>query len=133
MAFNLAPTASTTAMLAMGDALAMAILDARGFSKEKFAKHHPAGSIGRALLLLPHHVVLARPDVRRGLVAFLRRADGRHAACSLWRDQAAVDALARSTSYIDTATGLAATGAPGPDSGAPIACELAFGSKPTLR
>jgi arabinose-5-phosphate isomerase len=49
--FNLAPTASTTAMLAMGDALAMALLDARGFSKEKFAKHHPAGSIGRALLL----------------------------------------------------------------------------------
>lgn len=49
--FNLAPTASTTAMLAMGDALAMAVLDARGFSKEKFAKHHPAGAIGRALLL----------------------------------------------------------------------------------
>lgn len=49
--FNLAPTSSTTAMLALGDALAMAILDARGFSKEKFAKHHPSGSIGRALLL----------------------------------------------------------------------------------
>jgi arabinose-5-phosphate isomerase len=49
--FNLAPTSSTTAMLAMGDALAMALLDARGFSKEKFAKHHPAGAIGRALLL----------------------------------------------------------------------------------
>jgi arabinose-5-phosphate isomerase len=49
--FNLAPTASTTAMLAMGDAFAMALLDARGFSKEKFAKHHPAGAIGRALLL----------------------------------------------------------------------------------
>ena len=49
--FNLAPTSSTTAMLALGDALAMSLLDARGFSKEKFAKHHPAGSIGRALLL----------------------------------------------------------------------------------
>jgi arabinose-5-phosphate isomerase len=49
--FNLAPTSSTTAMLALGDALAMSILDARGFSREKFAKHHPAGSIGRALLL----------------------------------------------------------------------------------
>lgn len=49
--FNLAPTSSTTAMLALGDALAMALLEARGFSKEKFAKHHPAGSIGRALLL----------------------------------------------------------------------------------
>jgi arabinose-5-phosphate isomerase len=49
--FNLAPTASTTAMLALGDALAMTLLDARGFSKKQFAKHHPAGAIGRALLL----------------------------------------------------------------------------------
>ncbi len=49
--FNLAPTSSTTAMLVMGDALAMALLEARGFSREKFAKHHPAGAIGRALLL----------------------------------------------------------------------------------
>jgi arabinose-5-phosphate isomerase len=49
--FNLAPTASTTAMLALGDALAMALLEARGFSKEKFAMHHPAGAIGRSLLL----------------------------------------------------------------------------------
>src|SRR5437867_3777800 len=49
--FNLAPTASTTAMLVMGDALAMAVLQARGFKKHDFAKHHPAGAIGRALLL----------------------------------------------------------------------------------
>lgn len=49
--FNLAPTSSTTAMLALGDALAMALLEARGFSKKQFAKHHPAGAIGRALLL----------------------------------------------------------------------------------
>jgi arabinose-5-phosphate isomerase len=49
--FNLAPTSSTTAMLVLGDALAMAVLDARGFSKKEFAKHHPAGAIGRALLL----------------------------------------------------------------------------------
>lgn len=49
--FNLAPTASTTVMLAMGDALAMAILQARGFTQRDFAKHHPAGAIGRALLL----------------------------------------------------------------------------------
>lgn len=49
--FNLAPTASTTAMLALGDALAMAILQARGFTERDFAKHHPAGAIGRALLL----------------------------------------------------------------------------------
>jgi arabinose-5-phosphate isomerase len=48
--FNLAPTASTTATLAVGDALAMAVLKARGFRKEDFARYHPSGSIGRALL-----------------------------------------------------------------------------------
>src|SRR6185503_14920369 len=48
--FNLAPTASSTAMLVMGDAFAMALLQARGFTKHDFAKHHPAGAIGRALL-----------------------------------------------------------------------------------
>jgi arabinose-5-phosphate isomerase len=49
--FNLAPTASTTAMLVMGDALAMAVLTARGFRQNDFARYHPSGSIGRALLL----------------------------------------------------------------------------------
>ncbi len=49
--FNLAPTASTTATLVMGDALAMAILQARGFKEKDFARHHPDGSIGRTLLL----------------------------------------------------------------------------------
>jgi len=49
--FNLAPTASTTAMLALGDALAMAVLQARGFKKADFARYHPSGAIGRALLL----------------------------------------------------------------------------------
>src|ERR1041385_9216205 len=49
--FNLAPTASTTAMLVMGDALAMAVLEARGFKQSDFAKYHPAGAIGRALLV----------------------------------------------------------------------------------
>ena len=49
--FNLAPTASTTAMLVMGDALAMAILQARGFRKQDYAKRHPSGAIGRALLV----------------------------------------------------------------------------------
>jgi arabinose-5-phosphate isomerase len=48
--FNLAPTSSTTAMLVMGDALAMAVLQARGFHKRDFAKYHPSGAIGRALL-----------------------------------------------------------------------------------
>lgn len=47
---NLAPTASTTAQLAMGDALAVALLDARGFGAEDFARSHPGGSLGRKLL-----------------------------------------------------------------------------------
>ena len=48
---NLAPTASTTATLAMGDALAMALLQARGFSADDFALSHPGGSLGKRLLL----------------------------------------------------------------------------------
>ena len=48
---NLAPTASTTAALAMGDALAVALLEARGFTEEDFARSHPGGSLGRRLLL----------------------------------------------------------------------------------
>lgn len=47
---NLAPTASTTAALAMGDALAVAVLDARGFGTEDFARSHPGGALGRKLL-----------------------------------------------------------------------------------
>jgi arabinose-5-phosphate isomerase len=47
---NLAPTASTTAQLALGDALAVALLDARGFREEDFARSHPGGSLGRKLL-----------------------------------------------------------------------------------
>jgi len=49
--FNLAPTSSTTAMLVLGDALAMAVLQARGFQQKDFAKYHPSGAIGRAMLL----------------------------------------------------------------------------------
>ncbi|MEO6319383.1 MAG: KpsF/GutQ family sugar-phosphate isomerase [Polaromonas sp.] len=56
---NLAPTASTTAQLAMGDALAVALLDARGFREEDFARSHPGGALGRKLLT---HV----SDVMRG-------------------------------------------------------------------
>jgi arabinose-5-phosphate isomerase len=47
---NLAPTASTTAQLALGDALAVALLDARGFRSEDFARSHPGGTLGRKLL-----------------------------------------------------------------------------------
>ncbi|MEP4078069.1 KpsF/GutQ family sugar-phosphate isomerase [Haloferula sp.] len=47
---NLAPTSSSTAMLVMGDALAMVLLDARGFDEDQFARFHPGGALGRALL-----------------------------------------------------------------------------------
>ena len=60
--FNLAPTASTTAMLALGDALAMTLLEARGFRKEDFARRHPSGAIGRALLLKVRDIM--RTEVR---------------------------------------------------------------------
>ncbi len=48
---NLAPTASTTAALALGDALALSLLDARGFGSDDFAMHHPGGTLGRRLLV----------------------------------------------------------------------------------
>ena len=48
---NLAPTASTTAQMALGDALAVALLDARGFKEDDFARSHPGGSLGRKLLV----------------------------------------------------------------------------------
>ncbi|MDW8106752.1 MAG: KpsF/GutQ family sugar-phosphate isomerase [Armatimonadota bacterium] len=54
---NLAPTASTTAMLALGDALAMATMAARGFTPRDFALNHPAGALGRRLLLRAHDVM----------------------------------------------------------------------------
>lgn len=54
---NLAPTSSTTAMLVLGDALAMCLLEARGFEKEDFAKFHPGGQLGRTLLLRVSHIM----------------------------------------------------------------------------
>lgn len=82
---NLAPTASTTAMLAMGDALAVALLDARGFTEEDFARSHPGGSLGRRLLLhvadvmrtgdlLP--VVTPETKLRDGLLEMSRKGLG---------------------------------------------------------
>ena len=58
---NLAPTASTTAALALGDALAVALLDARGFGAEDFARSHPGGALGRKLLT--HVADVMRKDV----------------------------------------------------------------------
>ena len=66
---NLAPTASTTAALALGDALAVALLDARGFSADDFARTHPGGSLGRRLLVHVRDVMHtgdALPSVNAG-------------------------------------------------------------------
>jgi arabinose-5-phosphate isomerase len=57
---NLAPTSSTTVMLALGDALAMVLLEERGFTRDDFARFHPGGSLGRSLLLRVS-------DIMRGL------------------------------------------------------------------
>lgn len=64
---NLAPTSSTTAMLVLGDALAMVLLEARGFRKEDFARFHPGGSLGRSLLLKVDQIM--RKD---GQMAFIK-------------------------------------------------------------
>ena len=60
---NLAPTASTTATLALGDALAVALLDARGFREEDFARSHPGGALGRRLLTHVGDVMRTGDDI----------------------------------------------------------------------
>ena len=62
---NLAPTASTTAQLALGDALAVALLDARGFRAEDFARSHPGGALGRKLLTHVSDVMRSGDDTPR--------------------------------------------------------------------
>ena len=62
---NLAPTASTTAQMALGDALAVALLDARGFRAEDFARSHPGGALGRKLLTHVSDVMRSGVDVPR--------------------------------------------------------------------
>ncbi len=82
---NLAPTASTTAALAMGDAVAVVVLEARGFTEQDFAMSHPGGSLGRRLLLhvedvmrsgtsLP--VVLPDASLKEGLLEMSRKGLG---------------------------------------------------------
>lgn len=74
---NLAPTASTTAQLALGDALAVALLDARGFKEEDFARSHPGGSLGRKLLTHVHDLMrdgdaVPRVSADTGFTAMMR-------------------------------------------------------------
>jgi len=60
---NLAPTSSSTAMLVMGDALAMVLLQSRGFTEEDFARFHPGGSLGRALLTRVSDIMRSDQDL----------------------------------------------------------------------
>ena len=62
---NLAPTASTTAALALGDALAVAVMQAKGISRDQFARSHPGGALGRKLLTLVRDVMSAQSDAPR--------------------------------------------------------------------
>jgi arabinose-5-phosphate isomerase len=62
---NLAPTASTAAQMALGDALAVALLDARGFREEDFARSHPGGSLGRKLLMHVRDLMRGGDEVPR--------------------------------------------------------------------
>jgi arabinose-5-phosphate isomerase len=82
---QLAPTASTTATLAMGDALAIALLESRGFTAEDFARSHPSGTLGKRLLLRVSDVmhtgdeipmVGARASLSEGLVEMTRKSLG---------------------------------------------------------
>ncbi|MEI8078214.1 MAG: KpsF/GutQ family sugar-phosphate isomerase, partial [bacterium] len=83
--FNLAPTSTTTALLVLGDALAITLLQARGFGKHDYARLHPAGAIGRGLTLrvtdlmrtgLRFPTVTANTPIRDALVAMTRARSG---------------------------------------------------------
>ncbi len=79
---NLAPTASTTTQMALGDALAVALLDARGFREEDFARSHPGGALGRKLLMHVRDLMRQGDEVPRvgpdaGLNEVLRQMTGK--------------------------------------------------------
>ena len=79
---NLAPTASTTTQMALGDALAVALLDARGFREEDFARSHPGGALGRKLLLHVRELMrsgdaLPRVGPEASFTAMLREMTGK--------------------------------------------------------
>jgi len=89
---NLAPTSSSTVMLALGDALAMVLLEDRGFSREDFARYHPAGQIGRSLLLRVRDVMRSAGEmvlVKGGdtVVSVLKAMTARRAGAALVVDE----------------------------------------------
>ncbi|HEY1393418.1 MAG TPA: KpsF/GutQ family sugar-phosphate isomerase [Methylibium sp.] len=92
---NLAPTASTTAQLALGDALAVALLDARGFREEDFARSHPGGALGRKLLthvrdLMRTGDALPRVAPNTGFTAMMREMSSKGLGAAAITDEAGV-------------------------------------------
>ena len=87
---NLAPTSSSTAMLVMGDALAVALLEARNFTREDFARSHPGGSLGRALLTRISDIMRKEfaklPDSATVLECIVAMTVARSGACVLTRE-----------------------------------------------
>ena len=88
---NLAPTASTTAQIALGDALAVALLDARGFRAEDFARSHPGGALGRKLLTHVHDLMrsgdaLPRVHAELPLIEMMRVMSAKGLGCAILVD-----------------------------------------------
>ncbi|QDL56576.1 KpsF/GutQ family sugar-phosphate isomerase [Rhodoferax aquaticus] len=88
---NLAPTASTTAQLALGDALALALLDARGFRAEDFARSHPGGALGRKLLTHVRDVMRSGTEVPQvlpgaGFSELMREMSAKGLGCAVVAD-----------------------------------------------
>jgi arabinose-5-phosphate isomerase len=90
---NLAPTASTTAQMALGDALAVALLDARGFKPEDFARSHPGGALGRKLLthvrdLMRSGAALPRVKAELPFTEMMREMSGKSLGVAILVDEA---------------------------------------------
>ncbi|KAB2640726.1 MAG: KpsF/GutQ family sugar-phosphate isomerase [Verrucomicrobia bacterium] len=89
---NLAPTSSTTVMLALGDALAMVLLEERGFTKEDFARFHPAGQLGRTLLLKVSDIMRGGDQIALvkgsdSVISVLKELTSKHAGAALVVDE----------------------------------------------
>lgn len=89
---NLAPTSSTTVMMALGDALAMVLLEERGFSREDFARFHPAGQLGRSLLLRVRDIMRGGDEtvavgIAEPVVAVLKELTAKRAGAALVVDE----------------------------------------------
>jgi len=94
---NLAPTSSSTAMLVMGDALAMALLESRGFTKDDFARSHPGGTLGRALLTRIRDIMRTDfallPDSSSIIDCLVAMTEARAGACVLVNQDATLSGI----------------------------------------